>query len=137
MPRHVALPWLPLPSEDARAKGREVSSSTATSSIVEKPYHTKGEPLGYILISTYSYRLISLYLHIVILPYYHITMLLYYNRYILLYLPLFLPMRFSGCSLFGRSHPVEPFSFTGARGIYDGLLKQNRILLLTFLYQIW
>ena len=89
MPRHIALPWLPLPSEAARAKGREVASSTATSSIVEKPYHTKGEPLGYILISTYSYRLISLYLHIVILPYYYITMLLYYNRYILLYLPLF------------------------------------------------
>ena len=41
-------------------------------------------------------------------------------------------MRFSGCSLFGRSHPVEPFSFTGTRGIYDGFLKQNRLLLLTF-----
>ena len=27
-----------------------------------------------------------------------------------------------GCSLIGRSHPVEPFSFTGARGISDGLL---------------
>ena len=27
---------------------------------------------------------------------------------------------FSGCSLIGRSHPVEPFSFTGARGISDG-----------------
>lgn len=26
---------------------------------------------------------------------------------------------FSGCSLIGRSHPVEPFSFTGARGIFD------------------
>ena len=25
-----------------------------------------------------------------------------------------------GCSLIGRSHPVEPFSFTGARGISDG-----------------
>ena len=24
-----------------------------------------------------------------------------------------------GCSLIGRSHPVEPFSFTGARGIFD------------------
>lgn len=47
MPRHVALPWLPLPSEAARAKGREVASSTATSSIVEEErYHTKGEPLG-------------------------------------------------------------------------------------------
>ena len=28
--------------------------------------------------------------------------------------------------------PAEPFCFTGARGIYDGLLKQNRILLLIF-----
>ena len=28
-------------------------------------------------------------------------------------------MIFSGCSLIGRSHPVEPFSFTGARGISD------------------
>ena len=27
-----------------------------------------------------------------------------------------------GCSLIGRSYPVEPFSFTGARGISDGLL---------------
>lgn len=35
-------------------------------------------------------------------------------------LPLFI---FSGCSLISRSHPVEPFSFTGARGIYDVLLK--------------
>ena len=26
-----------------------------------------------------------------------------------------------GCSLIGRSYPVEPFSFTGARGIADGL----------------
>ena len=26
----------------------------------------------------------------------------------------------SGCSLNGRSHPVEPFSFTGTRGISDG-----------------
>ena len=29
-------------------------------------------------------------------------------------------MIFSGCSLIGRSHPVEPFSFTGTRGISDG-----------------
>ena len=27
-----------------------------------------------------------------------------------------------GCSLIGRSHPVEPFSFTEARGIYDGFV---------------
>ena len=31
-------------------------------------------------------------------------------------------MIFSGCSLIGRSHPVEPFSFTDARGISDGLV---------------
>ncbi len=31
-------------------------------------------------------------------------------------------VNFLGCSLIGRSHPVEPFSFTGARGISDGLL---------------
>ena len=34
-------------------------------------------------------------------------------------LPLFI---FWGCSLIGRSHPVEPFSFTGARGISDGFV---------------
>ena len=28
--------------------------------------------------------------------------------------------------------PAEPFCFTGARDIYDGLLKLNRILLLIF-----
>ena len=27
-----------------------------------------------------------------------------------------------GGSLIGRSHPVEPFSFTGARGISDGFV---------------
>ena len=31
-------------------------------------------------------------------------------------------VKFLGCSLIGRSHPVEPFSFTGARGIYDGFV---------------
>ena len=28
-------------------------------------------------------------------------------------------MIFSGCSLIGRSPPVEPFSFSDARGIFD------------------
>ena len=64
MPRHVALPWLSLTSETARAKGREVSSSTATSSIVEKPYHTKGEPL--ILYFLYLHIIIFLYLYMYI-----------------------------------------------------------------------
>ena len=31
-------------------------------------------------------------------------------------------VNFLGCSLIGRSHPVEPFSFTGARGISDGFV---------------
>ena len=42
-------------------------------------------------------------------------------------LPLFI---FSGCSLIGRSHPVEPFSFTGARGISDGFVLAQIVAIL-------
>ncbi len=44
-----------------------------------------------------------------------------------LLLPLFF---FSGCSLIGRSHPVEPFSFTGARGISDGFVLVQIVAIL-------
>ena len=37
---------------------------------------------------------------------------------------------FSGCSLIGRSHPVEPFSFTGARGISDGFVLAQIVAIL-------
>ena len=74
MPRRVALPWLPLPSEAARAKGREVDSSTATSSIVEEErYHIKGEPLDNIPIFTYYNILVSLYVYITIGTYIYIS----------------------------------------------------------------
>ena len=36
---------------------------------------------------------------------------------------------FPGCSLIGRSHPVEPFSFTGAIGISDGFVWRKQWLL--------
>jgi len=35
-----------------------------------------------------------------------------------------------GCSLIGRSHPVEPFSFTGARGISDGFVLAQIVAIL-------
>ena len=63
-----------LPSETARAKGREVASSTATSSIVEEErYRTKGEPLDNIPIFTYYNILVSLYVYITIGTYIYIS----------------------------------------------------------------
>ena len=35
-----------------------------------------------------------------------------------------------GGSLIGRSHPVEPFSFTGARGISDGFVLAQIVAIL-------